>query len=149
MIVPGIFELLEKVAMPVLDAVKPELSGNIITSLLSGKGVSGVMDAIEGTMGKLEVTKKAQIQAEVSTLLAQANLEAVEVISPKPWYQVPHEIAEMFADAYLATGFVIGIAHMTAWAFGYNIPFIGYDNVTVGIALSFSGLIKTYKSLMQ
>lgn len=81
MLIPGIFTVLEKIVGPVLEVVKPSLGSNIIASLMSGKGVRGVISAIEGSLGKLDDIKKAQLEAELQTMLGNIEVDKIEATS--------------------------------------------------------------------
>lgn len=74
MLVPGIFELLEKVIGPMLTSTAASSIAKGVIGLGSSASASGVLGVIEGAVGKLEDAKVTQIHDELQTLLAQCQL---------------------------------------------------------------------------
>lgn len=148
-LLPMLWDVFEKVGVPIASNLLPEATKAVTALTSSSRTASGILGAIEGVVGRFEDEKRLQLNAELQSLLSQIQLDSDEILSSKPWYMIPHAIAEMAADIYIATGFVICTLHMVLWMFDLNVPFSGYDNITVGIALSFSGLLKTYKALTK
>lgn len=146
-LIPTIFGfLLNHLGNVVSDVSRSNITSGI---LALGKSVtsSGIMGVIEKELGQIESEKRALIEGQVQILLAQADIIKEEIKSPKAWYEIPHAVLEMGADVYLMTGFFLGAIHMIAFSLGHDFPLSGYSDLTVGIALTASGLVKTYKAL--
>lgn len=73
MIIPGLFELLEKVVGPLFTSgAKTSIVSGLVGSAVKDSG--GLMGIITGALGKLEDAKVAEIKAGVEILLAQTQV---------------------------------------------------------------------------
>lgn len=68
---PGLFTLLDRVLGPLFSSVT---KSSVLTSVLSGGGLAGVLAAIEGSVGKLENAQIEQIKAGIAELEAQTSV---------------------------------------------------------------------------
>ena len=79
-LIPGIFAILDRVVAPILTSSTGQgLLGAVIAHLSSkSPTVSGLLDAIEGVTGKLEDTKRLELQQEFQLLMAQVDVDKTE-----------------------------------------------------------------------
>ena len=79
-IIPGVFAVLEKIIGPVLSSTAGQsILGAVIGHLSSNSPtVNGLLTAIEGVMGKLEDTKRLELQNEFNLLMSQIEVDKVE-----------------------------------------------------------------------
>lgn len=145
MLIPGIFELLEKIVGPLLSSQK----GSIVSSILAGSPTAqGVIGAIEGVIGNLESSKQAEFKAQLETLLAQSHTNDIEAQS------------EHFFNSgwrpFLAWGLGLNIvAHATIISFidvlqlfGYNPPLLTpIDTITLSLMTSLLGIYMTARTV--
>lgn len=136
LILPGLFELLEKVVGPLLA----EHKGSIISSILGSNGtLEDIMSAISGTLKDVESEKLEEIKAEVATLLAQTEINKIEAAS--------NDFLSRDWRPMLAWGVSILILLHLSVAEGYNIYCMvkGYalaplDTITVSLMFGILGL---------
>lgn len=78
MLIPGLFELLEKLVGPALTSVG---KSSIITSIFGGAWdgtAGGLTNIVAGVIGGLQNEKVEEIKAQVASLLAQAQINDKE-----------------------------------------------------------------------
>ena len=75
MLIPGIFELLEKIIGPIITG-----SGIPILKMLatSGGTTTGIVSGLQGLIGNIESTKLAELKIELDSMLANVEVDKVE-----------------------------------------------------------------------
>lgn len=87
MLIPGIFELCEKILGPVLSTASA--ASSVVKAVATNPTVSGIMSGIEKAVGSVTDAQRLQIQGELQTLLAQAQLDSQESAKSSFFYSGP------------------------------------------------------------
>ncbi len=107
MLIPGVLWLFEHVVAPIAEEHLPTLTAKL-GALAATSGASDIISTIEGVVGKVEDSKLAALQAQISLLLEQAKINEVEAAS-----------ASMFiagARPFLFWGLsILLLVHLTLW----------------------------------
>lgn len=144
-IIPGLWHILEDAFGALTNVAKSGLMGGL--SGLESLSASGILEVAESLLGKLADDKRAVIQAQIEDLLAQANIVEAEIQSPKPFWMIPHELAEFSSVAYLIGCTAPRLALQLTAPFGLSFTLAPIDNTLIYICVGVLGLIRTYKAL--
>ena len=135
MIIPGLFELLEKVIGPLISTQK----SSIIAEVLGSDGSSGgIIGAIEGTLGQIEDVKKIALKGEIDTLLKQAELNIDipgESLFYKGWRPF---LAWGLSIVVLAHLSIAEVCNLIGWYHGGNLA--PMDSITTALLFGLLGL---------
>lgn len=141
MLIPGIFSLLEKIIGPLIFSQKSSISSGVISAIMSGQGLEGILKAIQGVTGTIENAKLEELKIQLDSLLAQCKINEIEAASDsrfKSWWR-----------PFLCWGLGINIvAHSTIITlidilqlFGYNPPTLTpLDTITLTLMSGVLGL---------
>lgn len=123
MIIPGIFELLEKIIGPVLSATANSTSTITrgLLGLVGNPSVGGILGVIEGAVGKLQDEQIVEIKAQLQVLLAQIDLNKTEEVSTS-FFKSGWRPALCWSLAIITSvHFAVAEAFNIAIAFGYSV----------------------------
>lgn len=84
MLVPGIFEVLEKIIGPLITSNSVPILASITGHLVSGKVkdmASGILGDLEGVVGQVTDEKKLLIKTQLDSILGQIQIDTVEAQS--------------------------------------------------------------------
>lgn len=144
-LVPGIFRVLESVLGDITDVAKVGMvKGFGALETLSSSGIIGV---VESLLGNIESSKKALIQAQIEDLIAQTQVIEAEISSPKPFWMIPHELAEFGSVAYLMGCILPRLVLQLTTPFGLVFSVSPMDSTLIYICVGVLGLIRSYKAL--
>lgn len=142
LLIPGIFELLEKIVGPLMSSTK----GSIISGLLGSNGtIGGIMEAITGVLGNIEQEKIVEITAQVNTLLAQSQVNQIDAKANSIWHR-PALVLEW--GLVIIILYHLGLAEVSnSISFFHGYSLAPLDNLTAGLMFGLLGLYRGAKAL--
>jgi hypothetical protein len=79
-LLPSLFGLMTTVVGPIVEEHKTSIISQIVNGAFDGSS-SSLMNIIEGAIGKIADQKKIELQAQIQTLLAQADITKTDAQS--------------------------------------------------------------------
>lgn len=144
MILPGLFELLEKIVGPLLIPQKT----SIISGLLGSDGTAGgIMGVIGGVLGKMEDEKVAEIKAQVEVLLAQVQSNELQMESKSSFWRNPRLFFEWILVAIGTIHFSFCEIINIAYAYKNGVALAPLDTATLFFMGSMLGIYVTAKTV--
>lgn len=84
LLIPGIFELLEKVIGPLITTNSVPILTSITSHLGSGKVkdmATGIIGDLEGVVGQITDEKKLELKTQLDSILGQVDIDKLEAVS--------------------------------------------------------------------
>lgn len=146
-LIPGIFSILDRIIAPVLTSSTGQgLLGAVISQLTSkSPTAAGILAAIEGVTGKLEDTKRLELQQEFQLLMAQIDVNKFEDSKDSKTF-TPR--TTLFWGLSLITLIHLVIAEASnIMALIHGMPLAPMDNITVIFLGGLLGLYHVTKTI--
>lgn len=147
MLIPGIFSILDRIIGPILSSSTGQgVLGAVIGHLASKSPTAqGLLEAIEGVTGKLEDSKRLDLQNEFQLLMAQIDVDKTEESKDSKTFTPRTTLFWGLSLITLAHLLIAEVANILALLHG--LPLAPMDNITTIFLGGMLGLYHVTKTI--